>query len=203
MGNQNKPSEQLAIFKSLMRVATTKSILGNLQTMLQKNQINAKTKFSDRDGMSLALELAFKVPAKANWAIELQLQRMSAKELKAQLEFERHAISWNSDTLATLMQKLQKKENRTKEPWVTEALSYMHHPLRNETNLNMLMPALEMLPEIKQTGDIFFPKSWADAVLWGYRSSKAKEQVNKLLQTNVLSPDLQMKVLQSGDLLLR
>lgn len=200
---QEKPSEQLTVFKSLMRVATTKSMLSKMQTILDKNQINTHTKLSERDAMSLALELAFKIPAKSNSIINTQLKRIKSEELKAQLEFERESISWNNDTLNNLWQKLQKKENRMKEPWVSEALAYVHHPLRNEANLKMLIPALKILPEIKQTGDIFFPKSWADAVLWGYRSPKAKEQVNKLLQTNTLSPDLKLKVMQSGDLLMR
>ncbi|SDC65698.1 M1 family metallopeptidase [Williamwhitmania taraxaci] len=200
---QNKPADQITVFKSLMRIATTKHMLAKLEAVLEKNQINAKTKFSDRDGMSLALELAFKMPEQANVAINLQLGRMQSEELKAQLQFERASTSCNNDTLAILFHKLQKKENRMKEPWVTEALSYIHHPLRNEANMNLLIPALNMLPEIKQTGDIFFPKSWADAVLWGYRSPKAKAQVNQLLQMNILSPDLKLKVLQSGDLLMR
>ena len=200
---KEKPSEQLTVFKSLMRVATTESMLSKMQTILDKNQINTHTKLSERDAMSLALELAFKVPAKSNSIINTQLKRIKSEELKAQLEFERESISLNNDTLNNLWQKLQKKENRMKEPWVSEALAYVHHPLRNEANLKMLIPALKILPEIKQTGDIFFPKSWADAVLWGYRSPKAKEQVNKVLQTNTLSPDLKLKVMQSGDLLMR
>ena len=58
-----------------------------------------------------------------------------------------------------LFQKLRIKENRMKEPWVSEALSYIHHPLRNEACVAMLIPALKMLPEVKQTGDIFLPLS--------------------------------------------
>ena len=47
--------------------------------------------------------------------------------------------------------------NRRREPWVLEGLGNLHHPLRAEASAKYVQPSLELLREIQQTGDIFFP----------------------------------------------
>ena len=44
-----------------------------------------------------------------------------------------------------------------------DAVRYLHHPLRAATSAALVRPALDLTLEIKRTGDIFFPKRWADA----------------------------------------
>ena len=61
-------------------------------------------------------------------------------------------------------------KNRAHEPWVLESLRYLNHPLRETQSQKFLRPALDLLPEIQRTGDIFFPKRWSDAVLSNQRS---------------------------------
>ena len=61
--------------------------------------------------------------------------------------------------------------NRRREPWVLEALRYLHHPLRAAASEKYIEPSLELLQEIQRTGDIFFPKRWMDATLGGHRSA--------------------------------
>ena len=139
----------------------------------------------------------------ATHIINSTLKSLTSKDLIKQLNFENPAISQNKDTLRAFFARIKQKENRTKEPWVSEALSYLNHPIRNEANIEMLAQALAMLPEIKQTGDIFFPKSWADAVLWGYHSVEAKQIVTAAFHSKTLTPDLKLKLQQSADLLLR
>jgi len=60
--------------------------------------------------------------------------------------------------------------NRRHEAWVLEAARYLHHPLRAAASKKLVKPALDMVLEIQRTGDIFFPKRWADATLSGYQS---------------------------------
>ena len=43
------------------------------------------------------------------------------------------------------------------------------------------MPCLQLLREIQQTGDIFFPKRWTDATLSGHRSASAARKVSEFL----------------------
>ena len=55
---------------------------------------------------------------------------------------------------------LRDPANREHEPWVLEALGYLHHPMVAKRSEHYILPSLEMLEEIKSTGDIFFPGSW-------------------------------------------
>ena len=94
--------------------------------------------------------------------------------------------------------------NRRPEPWVLDALHFFHHPLRSDYSIKYLKPALDLLPEIQRTGDIFFPKSWLEAVLWGYSSAEACRIVDIWLKDNQNLPEnLTDKVKQSADNLKR
>ena len=67
-----------------------------------------------------------------------------------------------------------------------------------------LPPALELLPEIQRTGDIFFPKNWMDATLGGHTQPQAADIVRTFLAGQ---PDVPVRlrriVLQSADTLFR
>jgi aminopeptidase N len=60
-------------------------------------------------------------------------------------------------------------------------LSYLHHPLRAAASEKYILPSLELLPELQRTGDIFFPKRWADATLNGHQSASAARRVTEFL----------------------
>jgi len=99
---------------------------------------------------------------------------------------------------------LKDPENREHEPWVLAALGYLHHPLRAETSIKYIRPSLEMLEEIQQTGDIFFPKRWLDNTLGGYNTLEASDLVrNFLYRHNNYPKKLKEKILQSSDILFR
>jgi aminopeptidase N len=72
--------------------------------------------------------------------------------------------------------------NRSREAWVLQAVGYLHHPLRAAWAEPLITPALELLQEIQQTGDIFFPKRWTDATLRGHRSPAAAGRVRSFLE---------------------
>ena len=67
---------------------------------------------------------------------------------------------------------LRNPRNRVREAWVLDAVRYLHHPLRAVSSAPLVRPALDLLWEIQRTGDIFFPKRWADATLSGYQSAE-------------------------------
>ncbi len=95
-------------------------------------------------------------------------------------------------------------ENRANEEWVLEVLTYLHHPYRVEESVSMIQPSLELLQEIKETGDIFFPKRWLDRTLQYHHSEDALDQVKQFLFRNNSYPqDLKNKILQSSDHLFR
>ena len=83
-------------------------------------------------------------------------------------------------------------------------LDNLHHPLRAESALPTIRPALDMIEEIQRTGDIFFPGRWLDATLGGHNEAEAAETVRTFLDARPdLPPRLRAKVLQSADMLWR
>ncbi|HSF99909.1 MAG TPA: hypothetical protein VLA20_02220, partial [Vicinamibacterales bacterium] len=73
-------------------------------------------------------------------------------------------------------------ENRRREAWVLDAVQYLHHPLRASTSRQFVVPALGLVREIERTGDIFFPKRWADATLGGYQSVQTAAEVRAFIE---------------------
>jgi aminopeptidase N len=53
--------------------------------------------------------------------------------------------------------------------------------LRAATSKKYIRPALALVREIQQTGDIFFPKRWADATLSGYQSVQTAAEVRDVI----------------------
>jgi len=87
---------------------------------------------------------------------------------------------------------------------VLEALGFLHHPMMAQRSEHYILPSLEMLEEIKATGDIFFPGSWISSTLAGHRSAEALLTVEDFLDSHPDYPqDLKLKILQAADHLTR
>jgi aminopeptidase N len=105
---------------------------------------------------------------------------------------------------AAFFESLRDPVNREREPWVLSGLGNLHHPLRAESSLGFIRPALDMVEEIQKTGDIFFPGRWLDATLGGHGEVEAAESVQSFLEARPdLPPRLRGKVLQSADMVWR
>ena len=99
---------------------------------------------------------------------------------------------------------LKKPENREKEAWVLDALTYLHHPLRQKSAIKYLRPSLDLLQEIQLTGDIFFPTRWLHNTFSGHSSKEAAEIANAFLKEHPNYPYfLKNKILQATDMLNR
>ena len=84
-------------------------------------------------------------------------------------------------------------------------MAYLHHPLRAAASERYIAVSLGMLQEIQRTGDIFFPKRWADASLSGYQSVQSAAEVRAFI-TNLPAdypPRLRWVLLSSADPLFR
>ena len=133
-----------------------------------------------------------------------EIERIDNPDRVAQFDFTLNAVSPNPSDRIKFFEKLKNPTHRKPEPWVSEALRWLHHPLRSDFSIRFIEPSLNLLPEIQQTGDIFFPKSWLDATLWGHSSPEAYQIVNNWIEKNPdLSPSLKLKLLQSADMLYR
>src|SRR6185503_8225617 len=133
-----------------------------------------------------------------------QRGRFTNPDRKARFEFVMPALSASVETRDAFFQSLADVKNRRREPWVVEGVSYLNHPLRRAQSETYVRRALELLPEIQRTGDIFFPKNWMDATLSGHNSLQTADTVRTFLAAR---PDLPVRlrriVLQSADTLFR
>jgi aminopeptidase N len=133
-----------------------------------------------------------------------QAERITNPDRRARFEFVRPALSDDLVDREAMFASLLEPANRTREPWVLDALSLLTHPLRQEHAQRFLTPALEELEEIQRTGDIFFPDRWLDATLGGHNSAAAARDVQAFLDARPeYSPRLRAKILQAADGLFR
>jgi aminopeptidase N len=159
---------------------------------------------AEPDEASMALDLAVRSLPNAAAILEEQRGRFTNPDRKARFEFVTPALSADASTRDLLFNSLRDVDHRRREPWVIDALRYLNHPLRADHARKYIRPSLELLIEIWQTGDIFFPRNWMDALLGGHNSPEAAETVQGFLRE---FPDypirLRRVVLQSADLLFR
>lgn len=159
---------------------------------------------SEKERTNLAYQLMIRKPELYHTIALGEIERINNPDRVAQFEFTLRAVSPNLSERIAFFESLKSASNRKPEPWVTEALYWLHHPLRSDFSVRFIEPSLNLLPEIQSTGDIFFPKSWLDATLWGHSSEDAYSIVTQWIELNKdLSPNLRQKLLQSADMLFR
>jgi aminopeptidase N len=199
------PSLKSAWFSALRDVAATKGTLDWLERVWRKTETVPGLTLAEPDYIALAQELALKDVPHAAEILDTQFARIENPDRKARFAFVRPSLSPDQATRDALFESFRKVENRRREPWVLEALGFMHHPLRAVASDKYIRPSLELLREIQQTGDIFFPKRWMDATLSGHTSAGAAQTVRDFLAT--LPPDypdrLRRVILSSADDLFR
>ena len=103
-----------------------------------------------------------------------QIERTQNPDRKAQMRVRpSRRCRQTQQTRDSFFETLKDVRNRRREPWVLEAVGYLHHPLRAAASEKYIRPSLDLLREIQRTGDIFFPKRWMDATLCGHASASA------------------------------
>jgi aminopeptidase N len=159
---------------------------------------------SDRDRVSLSLAISLRAHSKEAEIYASTYKSVKDTNLRDKFAFLHRAASPDAGVRHALYQDLFKYDNRRKEPWVREALRYMHHPLRAPDAIRYIKAQLELLPEIQRTGDIFFPSMWANGLLSGHNSAAAVAAVNSYLKTHPELPKkLRLKLLQAADVMRR
>ena len=84
-------------------------------------------------------------------------------------------------------------------------MRFLNHPLRAGEALDQIRPALEELIEVRDTGDIFFPRNWLGALLSGHNSARSAEIVREFLSDQRQDYPIRLRqiILQSADPLFR
>ena len=192
------------LFKTYQSVARTRLAEARLYHIWQTQQAPASVKLTEDDYTALALALAVRdYPAPAP-ILPAQLARISNPDRRQRLEFLMPALAADVTTRDAFFESLKTKAGRAKEAWVTAALGYLHHPLRQATSEKYLPASLDLLQEIQLTGDIFFPYSWLQATLGSYQSPTAAATVRTFLAAHPsYNPPLRAKLLQASDDLFR
>ncbi|MDR6808799.1 aminopeptidase N [Dyadobacter sp. BE34] len=157
---------------------------------------------SEEDKISLAYELALKGKGDGKAILNTQLNATKNPDRKARMQFVIPALSASEAERDAFFETLKKEENREKEAWVLDALTYLHHPLREQSALKYLRPSLDLLQEIQLTGDIFFPTRWLHNTFAGHSSPEAARIAQTFLKEHPDYPYfLKNKILQATDLL--
>ncbi len=198
-------AKRMAFLDAYRRVASTSGSMQKLSAVLRRDLKIAGLNLSEQKELDLLLSLVPHSPPGLTRIAAECLDRWKSTDLRDQLVFLQPLFSSEpGDWLTFFRETLTQARNREREPWVQKALSLIHHPRRSNHTLDLLPQTLAMLPEIQQTGDIFFPITWLSETLWGHRSPQAAGMVRDFLENDTsLSEALRRKVLQSADYLLR
>jgi aminopeptidase N len=198
-------SQKAAWFGALRNVSLTAPTVEWLRKVWARTETVPGLPLAEADYTTLALELAVREVDGWKAILAEQLTRIENPDRKGRFQFVMPALSADPAERDQWFRSLADVNNRRREPWVLEGLSYLHHPLRARASTGHVMPSLEMLWAIQKTGDIFFPKRWLDAVLGGHNSPEVAAMVRQFLAS--LPPNyperLKNITLQSADELFR
>ena len=197
-------SAKAAWFGAFRDIVVTADGVRWLEAVWRRQELIAGLPLAETDEIAMALELAVReVPA---WREILQSQhdRIQNPDRKARFAFVMPALSADPAVREEAFARLRQVEHRRREPWVIETLAYLNHPLREPHPRRFLRPALELLREVQQTGDIFLPSRWTEAVLAGHRSPEAAAIVRDFLSRELQYPQrLRWTILTAADELFR
>jgi len=203
------PNAKKLLFKTYQSVALTQPAQTRLYDVWQSQKAPAGVKLTEDDYTALALALAVRdyspehgpTPAPI---LPRQLARIKNVDRQQRLQFLMPALAPDVATRDAFFASLKDEKGREKEAWVTSALGYLHHPLRQATSAKYLPASLDLLQEIQLTGDIFFPYSWLQATLGAYQTPAAAATVRTFLAAHPdYNPQLRAKLLQAADDLFR
>jgi aminopeptidase N len=163
-------------------VATSGDRLAWLHALWQRDADIPGLPLSESDRIQIVCELAVRREDGLR-LVEQQLERTRDRERREALAFVAPALSAAAGDRRRFLDTIAAPAGRRREPWVVEGIRWLHHPLRAESSLRFIDPGLQLLEEVKRTGDIFLPKRWLDAMLGGHRSAAAARIVQAFVES--------------------
>jgi aminopeptidase N len=174
-------SQKASWFSALRNVFATPETTGWMRRVWEQKEKVEGLPLAEPDYTNLALELAVREVQGWSAILTTQLARIENPDRKGRFEFVMPALSADAAERERWFLSLNDVQNRRREPWVLEGLSYLHHPLRAEASAKYVPPSLELLWEIQKTGDIFFPTRWMNSTLSGHTSPAVAATVREFL----------------------
>ena len=197
-------SQKAAWFNAYRDTVLSPSGVAWLERVWRREEKIPGLTFAEPDEITMAMELA--VREVSNWQsiLQTQLERTQNPDRKARFAFVMPALSADPAVREQSFARFKNVENRRREPWVLESMAYLNHPLRQTHAQRFVRAALDLLREIRATGDIFFPGRWSEATLSGHQSPEVAATVRNFLAENPRYPErLRWTVLTAADELFR
>ncbi len=191
-------------FKTIYSLLLTDKSINSVRDHLYKQSAPKGLQLSEREYMTIAMNLAQVLPKNGAEILADQERRIINPDNLEEFKFISRAVNPTCNKQELFIQ-LLKEENRTVEKWVEQTLGYLTNSRADiKTANSFITPALDILPEIQRTGDIFFPQGWCRALLSGNTSNEAFLIVDSVLNNNKnMHPMLRSKLLISADHLYR
>ena len=192
------------LFITYSSLASSPAAIVKVQAIWSGESTIELLSLSENDNIRLAQILAIRQPSKSADILAVELARIENPDNRRKLEFISPTLAADPKVRDTFFNSLAAEENRNTESWVLDALENLHHPSRRQHAQQYLQPSLELLEEIQETGDIFFPARWLHANLDNHRSDRAIKIVQVFLSKRPdYNPQLRMKILQAVDIVQR
>lgn len=187
---------QVQLLRTLITSSFSEEVTAELYDMWKSGN---HPLLNESDYMTMAYELALRMPDKYQQIITTQRARISNPDRLRQFDFISRAVTPDEEALDALFESLLEPENRRIEPWTKATLSYLNHPLRISRAVKYIRPALDEVMEVQRTGDIFFPRGWAGALLGSHQSEEAHAELMRFLEDNPDYPVLlRNKIMQAA-----
>lgn len=195
---------RLQAFRTLFRIATDPSVCKQLHAVWEQQDPLPGLHLGETDYTDLACQLMLRFPERAELIRTTQRGRITHPDRVATFDFVVQAAAPEREDRMRFFRTLLQAENRRPESRVLSALDLLCHPLRSEEAVSYIRPALEILPEIQRTGDIFFPASWCRRILGPQVRAEAKEEVEAFLASHEeMHPLLLTKIRQAAGYMLQ
>jgi len=197
-------SQKAAWFNAFRDTVLTGDGLAWLERVWRREERVPGLPLAESDEITMAEELAVREVPETQAILRAQLERTQNPDRKTRFAFVMPALSPDASVREQAFERFRSVDNRRREPWVQESLQYLNHPLREPESNRFVTPALELLREIQQTGDIFFPTRWTESTLGGHRSPEAAAAVRAFLAKQPDYPErLRWVILTAADELFR
>ena len=174
-------SVRQTMLRQLSIKAVSSKVVNGMNEIWDKQ---SATFLNSRDYMRMAYHLAVMQPDRWQEILDVQRGRLNNEDQRREFDFISRACTPDTQVQQQLFNELLQAENRRVEPWARDMLALLNDPTREPFSNRYITPGLDALPEIQQTGDIFFPGYWLTGLLSGHMSDEAKQLVRQWIDAH-------------------
>ncbi len=188
------------LFNTYRSIAHSETGLATLYRIWNKEETIDNLILNKDNYTSLAQRLALYDHPEAVAILAKAKSELTNPDKIQRFEFLAPALDTDPAIRTAYFESFKEAQHREKENWVQTACSYIHHPLRQEDGIKNVAMSLELLEEIQETGDIFFPLGWLNSTIGQYTSPDAYTMVKDYMASHPeLDSNLKRKLLQATD----